>query len=337
MHAVELPGLAATITEGRQLLQGLAVNDVDLLVGAVGHEDELLFTVFRERDVPHGALTFGVLREVRLLHELAFGGEHLQPVAQPVAHVHQAIHRELGAVHGVAELQRGWRGRIIRRQRGVVGFGAVGAPPALDLAGVGVEHRDALVQVPVGHIRLVCQRIDGELRGPAEILGVIAVAGVGVRRVGRSSRCRTSSATRALLPELHEEFAVLRELENVGIGRAVAAQPHVAFVVDVDAVEGVVPFVPLAGTAPVPQQVAGLIELEDRRRTGTAVPIPHLEGLLVIGQRGRAMHDPDVIVGVDPDADGRPEQPVVRQGLGPVRINLESRCLDPLRGQAALE
>ena len=52
------------------------------------------------------------------------------------------------------------------------------------------------------------------------------------------------------------------------------------------------------------------------------------------------MDDPDVILEVDADADGRTENPVIRQRLGPERIHLEprSRCAGlRLRGRALLE
>ena len=49
------------------------------------------------------------------------------------------------------------------------------------------------------------------------------------------------------------------------------------------------------------------------------------------------MDDPDVIVGVDPDADGLAEHPVIRQRLGPQRIHFEARRLHaPLLCAAAV-
>ena len=40
------------------------------------------------------------------------------------------------------------------------------------------------------------------------------------------------------------------------------------------------------------------------------------------------MDDPDVVLVVDPDADRHAEQPVIRQRLGPQRIDFEARRLD---------
>ncbi len=114
VHAVELPGLPAAVAERRQLLQRLAIDDAHFLVHAVGHEDVLLLRVLRERDVPHRAGVLRVLLVERFLDELALGREDLEPVADAVADVQQAIDRHVGAVHRVAELLRGRRGRIVR-------------------------------------------------------------------------------------------------------------------------------------------------------------------------------------------------------------------------------
>ncbi len=75
----------------------------------------------------------------------------------------------------------------------------------------------------------------------------------------------------------------------------------------------------------MPQKISRLIELEDRRRTGAAFALIVLERLLVVGKRrGGTVDDPDVIIGIDPDADRRAQHPVVRKGLWPQRIDFEA-------------
>ena len=57
----------------------------------------------------------------------------------------------------------------------------------------------------------------------------------------------------------------------------------------------------------------------------------HVECPLVRVQvAGAGVDDPDVVLLVDPDADRQAEHPVVRQRLGPERIDLEAWCLDHL-------
>ena len=50
------------------------------------------------------------------------------------------------------------------------------------------------------------------------------------------------------------------------------------------------------------------------------------------------MDDPDNVLFVDPDADGLPQHPVVRQRLRPKRVDLETWRLNaPLLGNSLLE
>src|SRR5690242_6196001 len=55
MHAIELSGLPATVTECRQFLQRLTINDMDFVVHSVRQENVFLLRIFRERDIPDRA------------------------------------------------------------------------------------------------------------------------------------------------------------------------------------------------------------------------------------------------------------------------------------------
>src|SRR2546427_8638064 len=316
VHAEELAGLAAAVAEAGQLLQRLAQDDAHLLVAAVGHEDVALLRIAREGDVPDRAFAQAAPRIPLLLDELAVLREHLQAIVLPVANVHQAVVRDVGAVHRVAELLRRRRVGVVGPEVAVVGLVAVGAPVALHLAGVGVEHGDALVLVAVGDERLVGLRVDEDLRHAAEVLQVVAAFVV------------------AVLAHLQQELAVLGELQHLRVLRAVAADPDIALVVDEDAMVRLGPLVAHSRAAPVPHQVAGLVEHQHRRRAAAAFAgrWAELQALLVVVERGRtAMDDPDVVLLVDPDTDRHAEQPVVGQGLGPQRIDFEHRRLHRLR------
>ena len=146
----------------------------------------------------------------------------------------------------------------------------------LYLPGIGVEHDDALVAVPVGDVQFVGLRIDEHLRRPFQVFDVVAAFAL------------------ERMPDLHQEFSVLRELQNLIVGEgarlacfgrgagpgllhlgihgaAVPANPDIALVVDGNSVVGVRPVVALAGSAPVPNQVAGFIEFENGRRGDAAI------------------------------------------------------------------
>ena len=212
-----------------------------------------------------------VLGVERLLHERAVRPEHLHAVVDAIADVDEPVVRPLGAVHRVAELLRRRRRRIVGAEVGVVRLVAVGAPVALHLAGVGVDHRDALVEVAVGDVGLVGLRVDPDLGDAAEVLEVVA-AGV-----------------LAEPADLHQELAVLGELQDVRVLRAVAADPDVALVVDVDAVVRLRPLVALAGPPHERTRLPSGIELEHRRRGAAAFGNRRIElgALLVVVQRRR--------------------------------------------------
>src|SRR5438477_9058583 len=47
VHAIELAGLPSAVTETRDILQRLAIDNVDLVVHPVRHEDVFLLRIFR--------------------------------------------------------------------------------------------------------------------------------------------------------------------------------------------------------------------------------------------------------------------------------------------------
>ena len=213
------------------------------------------------------------------------------------------------------------------------GLVAVGAPVAQVFPGLGVEHDDPLVQVPVGDVELVGRRIHLDVGGLAEELGAVAALGA------------------AGLPDLHHEGAVPAELEHLVIARTVARKPHVAQVVHEDAVLGLGPLVPLALVAvrvsPTVEQVPVGVELEHRRRRVAARGnrrVLHEPGLVGVQAAG-PMDEPDVVVQVHRDPADFPDQPVVgkhgprrihRRGLGVLVVRIVGRCpARPFSGRLA--
>ena len=66
----------------------------------------------------------------------------------------------------------------------------------LVLAGVGIEHDHAMVAIAIGDIQFIGLRIDERLRRQPQIVGVVAALAL------------------ARLADLHQELAVLRELQS---------------------------------------------------------------------------------------------------------------------------
>src|SRR6185295_17861332 len=186
---------------------------------------------------------------------------------------------------------------------------AVGGPVALVVAGLDIEHNNAPVEIAVGHVELAGGLVRHHVGRASELgLAVGAAGGTG-------------------LANLLQELAVGRELEDLVVVLAVAGKPDVALLVDVDAVLALGPFVASAWAAPALEQPAVGRELQDRRRRDAAAGLGRalLRPLLVVHQRGRPVHDPHVVVVVHGDAGHLPEDPAVRQRLGPERIDGELR------------
>ena len=187
-----------------------------------------------------------------------------------------------------------------------------------------------MVAVAVGDVRLVGGLVDEDLRGLGEVLGAAAVD------------------RHAALADLQQELAVARELRDQAVhhrlsAAAVAAEPDIAFVVDVYAVVRAGPLIVVAVlAAPVAEDIARLVEFEHVRSGPAAFPGRriHFGGPLVRVERLGAMDDPHVILGIDRHADHRADHPMIRQRLGPERVDLESRRLSrvlPLRSRRSSE
>src|SRR6185312_17247511 len=147
-----LARLPAAVAEAGEDLHAGAIEDVDLLVLAVGQEQVLLLRILRERDVPHRSVAERRPLDEHFLHERSVRLEDLDAVVRPIADVDEAVVRQLRAVHRRSELlDRRHLGIVVAEVR-VLGLVAVRAPVALELAGFGVDDDDALVAVAVGDV-----------------------------------------------------------------------------------------------------------------------------------------------------------------------------------------
>ena len=182
---------------------------------------------------------------------------------------------------------------------------------ALVGAGCRVEHDHAVIAVAVGDIEFVVGRVDDHVGRAAEPSGVVAA--------GQFARAA----------DLLHELAVARELQDLAVlVLGIAADPDEVVVVDENAMLVGGPFVALTGAAPGLHDIAGLIELDDRRRRDAAAHARRRSAaLLAIGQRAGAVHDPDMILRVDIDAADLADDPIVRQRLRPSGVDLELRRL----------
>src|SRR5262249_15782174 len=117
-----------------------------------------------------------------------------------------------------AELFGRRRVRIVATEVGMIGFVAIRAPVAFELAGVSVNHGHAFVEIAIGAVGFVGLRVNEDFGYSPEILRVVA------------------ASVLALMTELRQELAVLSELQDMGVVRAIAADPDVTFVINGDPV-----------------------------------------------------------------------------------------------------
>ena len=225
-------------------------------------------------------------------------------------------------MHRIPELLCGRRIRIVRPKVRIVGLVAVRAPVAFVLSGLGVVDNHAMVAVAVRDIKLVGGPVHEHFRRAFQVLGVIAA--LALHRMA----------------DLHQELSVLREFEHLVVvelrfvfAAAVAANPHVALVIHGNAVIRVGPVIALARSAPMTDQVAFFVELENRRRGHAAfrgrwlrrgINLHRLEGI-------RSVHDPDVILCIHRHADRHALHPMIGKRLRPQGIHFKARRLHARR------
>jgi hypothetical protein len=127
------------------------------------------------------------------------------------------------------------------------------------------------------------------------------------------------------MPDLHEEFALVRKLQYLVILLGASAQPDVVFVVDEDSVLRGRPFPALARTTPGLEELSVRVELDDRWGGNTALRLWGLErGTLLAIRNGRwAVEDPDVVVGIDSQPADLAGYPLIWQRLRPKRIRFK--------------
>ncbi len=141
---------------------------------------------------------------------------------------------------------------------------------------------------------------------------------------------------RALLADLQEKFPLLVELQDLSIRVSIPANPDISFVIDGDAVVALRPLVSRARTSPGIDQISCRVKFQNGR-SHLAAHADRRSGIRafeIVFNGPRPMNDPDVILGIDGQADGGSLHPMIRQRFRPVGIDFENRRLR--RGCAGL-
>ena len=92
---------------------------------------------------------------------------------------------------------------------------------------------------------------------------------------------------------------------------------------------GIGPVISFTRAAPMADEVAGFVELENRWSGQAAIGSGRIGGGVEFHafESGSAVDNPDVILGVDGDADDVADDPMVGKRLGPEWLYFEARGL----------
>src|SRR6266511_2744082 len=93
VHPLELAGLAPLAAPLREQLSILARKRVDLAIGAVGDEDELLLRIDRQHQVPDRAVGERLGFDPEFLHKGAILAKHLDAVVDTIADIDEPVVR----------------------------------------------------------------------------------------------------------------------------------------------------------------------------------------------------------------------------------------------------
>src|SRR6185437_2131442 len=134
-----------------------------------------------------------------------------------------------------------------------------------------------------------------------------------------------AAGRRTGLADLQHEFSVLGKFQHLAVVVAIAAEPDEALVIDIDAMLVLEPVIALARATPGAQHVPFLVKFDHRRRRHAAFGAWWNERrrLFIIGERARALDDPDVVLRIDRYACSLPHDPVVGERFGPRSVDLE--------------
>ena len=211
-------------------------------------------------------------------------------------------------MHRAAELIRQGCTRSIA-YRAINRLISVGAPITFKSAGVQVQHSHSLVSVAISEENLVVRAVDRDFRDLAKECSAVTVWLLARHTV------------------FSNKLSVASENQYVRVSTAIATDPHIPVGCDCYTMVRCWPGEFIARTAPGINQVAGRVEFENRGSWCAALADANLEsnfscaaehGVLI------TMYYKHMVTGVNFDADGTADNPLVGQWLWPERVNLKN-------------
>ena len=216
---------------------------------------------------------------------------------RPAGRIRRAARRaHRDAVHDLRKRRRRARLRFFLRRL---------VPPLPHEFSVAVEHRHATISVAVGHVDFAVGRIDHNPGGIEEL----SATHVLILRLARA----VFAVEYAALSNLHQQLAVVAPLLDDAV--AVAGQPDVALSIDETPMNNPGHRVRVA---PGIDEIAREVEDQDGRRL--------LRGLGLLFRNVAPVGDDEVVMGIDADAAGAPDNPTLGQRFRPGGVDSELRA-----------
>ena len=187
----------------------------------------------------------------------------------PIANVDKSIARNSHGVYD-SELRWWWSSRIIlagavlvlhcpvegtRKALSrvlkirIVGFASIRTPVTPVDARLRVKDDDSMIQISIRDVEIVFLLIDDEPCRTADIFRIIA------------------SSVFSTVADLHQEFPIVSEFQDLVIPRSRSCKPHVVLRINIDSVLKVRPLIAISRTSPGRDKVSLGIEFKDRRRS----------------------------------------------------------------------
>jgi len=112
----KLPDLMARATEAREDFATGTIENLHMLVATIGHVDVFLFSVRRKFDPPSGSPRIwkaALSLDPDILSKLSRSIEYVNPIALPIANLHEAVVAKSYAVHHPHESAANTRIRLL--------------------------------------------------------------------------------------------------------------------------------------------------------------------------------------------------------------------------------
>jgi len=227
MHVVELACTPARVTGAAQNGTVTSTEGPYHVVFAISHQQVLLAWVSRECEIIDRAIAQGLLPQKEFLQEFTLFRKNLESVVNAVTGVDKSVIGQVDAVEWSPELPIGRGAGIIRPRVRIGRHTPICAPHPLEFSAIGIEDNDTPIPVAIGDVQFASFFIH-----------------LDTRRTTQQDRVQAIHWLLGWVSNLGDELPVIREFERLSVRGAISGDPHIASLVDEDAVFRSRPVIP---------------------------------------------------------------------------------------------